>query len=188
MSSPEALRPKNGPRLLQRRALLRGFGAAVGAASAAALLTGCSSGLQPMYGTMGGNAGAKLARVSIATIPGRIGQRVRNELRFHTEDRSGLPPKYKLVITLRRRLITTLVKRDGHSSAKVLNLDAKFKLVSLANRAVVLEGSSYARAGLERNTSIYSNVRAIRDAENRTARTIATDLRSRLAAFLATAT
>ena len=48
----------------------------------------------------------------------------------------------------------------------------------------MLEGTSHARAGFERFDSIYSNVRAREDAENRAARTIADDLKTRLAAYL----
>ena len=48
----------------------------------------------------------------------------------------------------------------------------------------MLQGTSHARAGFERFQSIYSNVRAREDAENRAARTIADDLKTRLAAYL----
>jgi LPS-assembly lipoprotein len=169
---------------MERRTVLRGLFAALGTST---LLGGCSGGLRPLYGTMGGNADAKLARVEISPIPGRIGQRIRNELRFQTEDRQGLPPNHRLAVVLRRSLTHTLVQRDGNSSGQVLNLDATFQLIDTQTQKVVLRGTSYARAGLERNPSIYANVRAVRDAENRAARTIAVDLKSRLAAFLATA-
>ena len=48
----------------------------------------------------------------------------------------------------------------------------------------MLTGSSHGRAGFERFQSIYSNVRAREDAENRAARTIADDLKTRLAIYL----
>lgn len=169
--------------MIERRSVLRGLLAAAGMTT---VLGGCSGGLRPMYGTMGGNADAKLARVSIETIPGRVGQRIRNELRFQAGDQRDVPPDHKLVVNIRQSLTLTLEKRDGHSSGQVLSLDARFQLVRLQDQKVVLEGTSYARAGMERNTSIYANVRAQRDAENRAARTIAFDIRTRLSAFLAT--
>ena len=49
---------------------------------------------------------------------------------------------------------------------------------------MVLQGTSHARAGFERFQSIYSNVRAREDAENRAAKTIADDLKIRLATYL----
>jgi LPS-assembly lipoprotein len=51
---------------------------------------------------------------------------------------------------------------------------------------MVLEGTSYGRAAFERYSAVYSNVRAKFDAENRAARSVATDLKGRLAGFLAT--
>lgn len=184
MSSSEVQSPR-GPLDMDRRTALRALMVAAGAAT---LLGGCSGGFQPLYGSLGGNADAKLARVSIESIPGRIGQRIRNEMRFQTEDHQNIPPEHKLVVTVSRSLATTLERTDGSSLGQVVNLDAQFKLIRLKDQVVVLQGTSSARAGLERNESIYANVRAQRDAENRAARTIAVDLRSRLAAFLATST
>ena len=48
----------------------------------------------------------------------------------------------------------------------------------------MLQGASHGRAGFERFQSIYSNVRARDDAENRAARTVADDLKMRLATYL----
>jgi LPS-assembly lipoprotein len=50
---------------------------------------------------------------------------------------------------------------------------------------VVLSGTSYGRASFERNKSIFSNVRAREDAENRAAKVVGEDLKSRLSAHLA---
>jgi LPS-assembly lipoprotein len=51
----------------------------------------------------------------------------------------------------------------------------------------MLEGSSYGRAAFDRVESIFANVRAKQDAEDRAATTVANDLKTRLAAFLSTA-
>ncbi len=183
MSSPEAKRP-TGHQKLRRRTVLCGLASLVGVST---LTAGCTGGIRPLYGTLGANANAKLARVQIGTIPGRVGQRIRNELRFHTTDNArNQPPLHKLEVAVRQSSTTTLVQRDGNSSGQVVNLDAEFRLIRISDQRVVLRGTSFARAGFERNLSIYANVRAKRDAEDRAARTIATDLRSRLAAFLAT--
>jgi LPS-assembly lipoprotein len=48
----------------------------------------------------------------------------------------------------------------------------------------VLPGTSSGRAGYARFQSIYSNVRAREDAENRAARTIADDLKTRVSIYL----
>ncbi len=155
------------------------------------MLGACASGFRPLYATGpgGDSVNAQLNQIDIPTIPSRVGQRVRNELLF--ENNGGALPataanaQYRLDIAIRELLASTLVRTDGEAASQIYNLDAKFKLIRLADKKVVLDGISYGRAGFERYTNIYSNVRAREDAENRAARTIASDLRSRLAAFLA---
>jgi LPS-assembly lipoprotein len=172
---------------LDRRVLLRTIAAVLVVGPAAG---GCEggSGFRPMYGSegIGGNVEAKLAQVEFGLIPGRVGQRIRNELIFQgTGGGTPLLPIYRFEVTIRESVTSTLVRRDGESQGQIYNLDAKFQLISLKDKKVLLEGVSYGRAGFERNTSIFSNVRAREDAENRAAKTIALDLKSRLAAHLA---
>jgi len=127
----------------------------------------------------------KLKAVDIAPIPSRVGQRIRNELIFQsTGGGQPLPPEYRLHITIREALGSTLVKSTGEALSQIYTLDAQFKLIRISDRKVVMEGNSHGRAGFERFQQIYSNVRAREDAENRAARTIADDIRTRLAAAL----
>lgn len=153
-------------------------------------LGGCESGgFRPLYATGAGgeSVNTRLAQINISTIPSRVGQRLRNDLLFENNG-GALPtePRYRLDIAIRESLVSTLVRSDGEAASQIYNLDAKFSLIRLADKKVILEGTSYGRAGFERYTNIYSNVRAKDDAENRAAKTIASDLRSRLAAFLST--
>ena len=159
--------------------------------TAAALVGGCSdgSGFHPLYATAeygGTGASEKLAALDIAPIPGRVGQRIRNELIFQATG-GGLapPPEYRVEIAIRESVTSTLVKIDGNARGQVYNLDAAYKLVRLSDKAVIAEGKSYARAGFERLTSIFANVRAREDAENRAAKTVGDELRTRLMAQLA---
>lgn len=168
-----------------RRAVLRGL---LGAAAVAPVLGACGDGgFRPMYApsAIGANVNEKLAQVDVALIPGRVGQRIRNELIFQNTG-GGVPQqaKYKLEIAIRESLTSTLVRIDGESSAQVYNLDAAFRLIRMEDKAVVLEGASYGRAGFERFQDIYANVRAKDDAENRAARSVANELKTRLAAYL----
>ncbi len=159
------------------------------AVALAAGLSGCGgSGFQPLYGSAGIGAGAdkKLEQVGITTIPGRVGQRIRNEMIFQATGGAGeaVSPLYTLDIAIRESVTSTLVRIDGDARSQIYNLDATFKLVRNSDKAVVLTGTSYGRAGFERNSSIFSNVRAREDAEDRAANTVGQDLKSRLAAFL----
>lgn len=153
------------------------------------LIAACSGGgFKPVYGSLGGggtDVATSMRQIDIAPIPGRVGQRVRNELIFGTTGGDhALQPKYRLEIAVRESVTSTLVVVTGDSQSLVYNLDATFRLVDLQSKEVVLEGTSYGRAAFERFTSIFSNVRARKDAEDRAARTVSTDMKSRLAAFL----
>jgi LPS-assembly lipoprotein len=158
---------------------------------AAPLLAACdgASAFRPMYGSAsigGGAAETKMAEVEFATIPSRVGQRIRNELIFQsTGGGTPSPPKYRFETTIREQIVSTLVRKDGEAQSQIYNLEAKFQLVRLADKKVIFQGTSYGRAGFERFTSIFSNVQAREDAENRAASTIAQDIKSRLAAYLA---
>jgi LPS-assembly lipoprotein len=160
------------------------------AVMATAALAGCadSTGFRPLYGNAGvmNSVDAKLASVEMATIPGRVGQRVRNELLFQTAGGDGATaaPVYRLEVVLRESLLSTLVERDGDSLSQVYSLDASFRLINIADNRVILSGTSFGRAGFERFTSVLANVRAKEDAENRAAKTVATDIRGRVAAYL----
>lgn len=153
------------------------------------LLAACGeSGFRPVHADLGGvtPTSEKLAKLSIAPIPGRVGQQLRNELIFQANGGAApLPPEYRLDIAIREGVTSTLVRQTGDARGQVYNLDAKFKVTRISDKKVVLSGTSYGRAGFERFDSIYSNVRARRDAEDRAAKTIAVDMKARLAAFLA---
>ncbi len=153
-----------------------------------ASLHGCGDvGFRPLYGptATGVRLEEKLASVEIPTIPSRVGQRIRNGLIFHTTGGGEpAPPVYRLEITIRESLSSTLVKSTGEALSQIYNLDATFKLITLKDRKVVLQGTSTGRAAFERFPSIYSNVRAREDAENRVASTVSDELKGRIAAFL----
>lgn len=166
-----------------RRHVLRGL--ALGLTAAA--LAGCGdAGFKPLYGSLGGNnTEMKMAQVEILPIPGRNGQRIRNELIFaSTGGGAPLPPKYRLEIAIKETSTTTLVLQNGTSAGVVFQIDARFQLVDIASKKILLEGLSQGRASSERFTNVYSNVRATDDAQDRAARTIATDLKARLSGFL----
>jgi LPS-assembly lipoprotein len=154
------------------------------------LATGCGdSGFRPLYATSslsGTPVNQKLAELEIAPIPGRVGQRLRNELIFQSTGGGYAAPQamYRLEIVLTESISATLVQIDGNSSGSVYNLNAAFRLVRLDDKSVALQGQSYGRSAFQRFDSVYSNVRARREAENRAAQTIAEDLKARLAAYL----
>ncbi len=188
MSSADTLsghRPYSAPRMARAGAF------AIGLIMVMAV-GGCSdggAGFRPLYGSAelgGAGVSEKLAMVDIAPIPGRVGQRVRNELIFQsTGGGTPLPPEYRLDIAIRESISATLVRQDGNAAGQVYNLDASYRLIRVSDKKVVAEGKSYSRAAFERISSIFANVRAREEAENRAAKTVGEELRTRLLGHLA---
>jgi LPS-assembly lipoprotein len=154
------------------------------------LVTGCGdSGFRPLYASsalVGTDVNEKLAKMEVAPIPGRVGQRLRNELIYQATGGGNVAvdPAYRLEIVVTESISATLVQIDGNSSGSVYNLNASFKLVRLDDRSVAVQGQSFGRASFQRFDAVFANVRARREAEDRAANTIAEDLKTRLAAFL----
>jgi LPS-assembly lipoprotein len=154
-------------------------------------LSACGNGgFKPLYGeaSLGGaQADERLSKVQVGIIPGRVGQQIRNELIFHATGGGGevVNPELRLDVAIRESVTSTLVEIDGNSGGQIYNVEAKFQLVRVSDNTVVLTGTSYGRASFERNKSIFSNVRAREDAEDRAAKTVGEDLKARLSAHLA---
>jgi LPS-assembly lipoprotein len=156
-------------------------------AAVALVAAGCDGGIRPLYApsAVGGDVSEKMKHVDIAPVPGRVGQRVRNELIFqNTGGGNPLPPTHRLEIVINENITSTLVRVTGEAEGQIYSVQASFRVIDIAQKKIVFQGTSHARAGFERFESIYSNVRAREDAESRVARTIADDMKTRLAAFL----
>lgn len=153
-----------------------------------AALALASCGLRPLYGTSssGASVPALMASVDVNKVPGRVGQRLRNELIFQKTGGGGdyASSVYRLDIAIREEIKDQLVRVTGDVTGQVYQLNAAFKLVRLADNKVVLQGNSVGRAPFDRVDSIYANVRARLDAENRAADTVAEGIKTRIAAFL----
>jgi LPS-assembly lipoprotein len=159
------------------------------AATAGLGLSAC--GFQPLYGSgsttaSGASLAEAMAGVDVTPIPGRVGQKVRNELIFtNTGGGYAAESKYTLRIAIRERVIDQLVQITGDARGQVYQLEANYKLINLANGQVIHEGSAVSRAPYNRYQEIFANVRARYDAENRAARTVSESIKTQVAAFLA---
>ncbi len=151
----------------------------------APLLAGC--GFQPMYAET--SAGVQLddvmRTVSVATIPGRVGQRIRNELIYaSTGGGYSDAPRYRLEIAIRESVQDTFVARTGEAEGRAYQLTAAFKLIRIDDETVIVSGQSVSRASYDNLDSTFADIRARRDAENRAARTVADDIETRVAMAL----
>lgn len=162
--------------------------AALLAGLAALALSGC--GFQPLYGgtTAGGQRLSEvMAGVDVVPIPGRVGQKLRNELIFtNTGGGAGAPSRYRLEIAIKESVTDQLVQITGDATGQVFQLDATFQLID-SNGKVLLQGKAISRAPYNRFQEIFANVRARYDAENRAARTVSESIKTQVAAFLTNA-
>jgi LPS-assembly lipoprotein len=159
--------------------------ALLGLAMTGLVVSGC--GFQPLYGTT--STGVQLSdvmrRVTVAPIPGRVGQRIRNELIYSTTGGGDASySDYRLEIAIRESVKDVFVTQKGQSEGRSYEIIAAFKLVRISDDAVLISGNSLGRAAFDNLESIFADVRARRDAENRAAKTVATDIQTRIAAVL----
>jgi len=149
------------------------------------LLAGC--GFQPLYGTTpsGVQLDDVMRTVSVAPIPGRVGQRVRNELIFGTTGGGYAgAEQFRLEIAIRESVKDVFVARSGESEGRAYRLIASFKLIRLEDGKEVVSGQSVGRAAYDNLDSTFADVRARRDAENRAAKSVAKDIQTRIAMTL----
>ncbi len=156
-----------------------------------ALLATASSGcgFQPLHGptASGANLSDVLKSVDISLIPGRVGQKIRNELLFAAQGGNGdngVKQQYKLEITVKEELRNTLVASTGDPQGQIVEVNADFKLINLADNKTLFTGKAAGRASFDKVDSVFSDVRAKIDAENRAARTISETIKIRLSAYL----
>lgn len=179
MSSPKLVFSQHNT---SRRQFLKHLGLA---GFVAPVLSACA--FQPLYGPSadGSYVSEALKSVDIAPIPGRVGQRLRNELIFKTKRGGhGEEPLYRLEVAVRESVNSILVKITGDAKGQIYVLDTSFKLVALKDKKILFEGKAKSRAAFDKFDSIFANTRARIDAENRTARTIAETINTRIATFL----
>jgi LPS-assembly lipoprotein len=166
-------------------------------AAAVLVLAGALGGcFQPMYGqsTLFG-AGAKLRdelrQVEILEIQGRVGQEIRNDLIFELTGGQGNPvgAPYKLAMTITSGSQTPLVDvSSGRATSETVTLDVTYRVLDVSNDRVVLSEKAIARISIDRSQQRYASLRAIRDAQNRAAKLVAEQIRSRLASYFLTRT
>jgi len=170
------------PRPLSRRRLFH----LVAGAGATSLLGAC--GFQPIYGRQDGRRPSfdAFAEVAIAEIPERIGQLIRNRL-LDQVNPYGEPSaaRYTLGIVYSRNRLGIAVDRDQTVTRYNLILVASYVLTENASRTTVTRGSTRAVAAFNVVSSEFANIAAERDAEQRTAVTVADDIALRLGAYFA---
>ena len=158
---------------------------------------------QPLYATRSVNGGvpigAALAQVQVdriaaanGTPESRLALEIENALDFELRGGGGLiSPTHKLnvrMVASRNSIITDVA--TGRVEAEITGIDSVFTLVELSSGKTVLNGRTFARVSSDYpgQQQRFARVRARLDAEDRAAKVIAENIRTRLASFFVAGT
>lgn len=164
----------------------------------AGLLSGC---FQPLYGdraTVGGGnlsdkmAGVDVPEIDIVSAPNgsplaRIGVEIRNGLIFDLTGGGGqAAPTHRLNLRLTSSTTQVIVDiNSGRPDVQNFGIDATYTLTDLATGKIVARGQTFSRVSynIPGQQQRFAGARGLRDAENRAARVIADNIKSRLASY-----
>lgn len=166
-----------------------------GFACVAALALGACQPLHSSNGgpvtTVGSDSAAvasapSLAAIDILPIDGRVGLKIRNDLRFALTGGGEpiTPPRYRLDITVQVLQAQTAIvdPYTDRPELETAGIDAAYTLVEVGTGMPVLSGNALGRATYTRNRQRFASVRAERDAEDRAARIVVEQIRAKLLA------
>jgi LPS-assembly lipoprotein len=148
-------------------------------------LSGC---IQPLYGSLatGGDVAGELQAIKVDDIPGRTGHYLGNELIFALNGTGAqVPAKYHLKVTLFETVQTPLLDTvAGYPTAANIFVNAEYQLLPVGSGEPVTAGKLTVLEGYDRTSQRFANLRAAQDAKIRAAKTLADQLRIRIAAAL----
>jgi LPS-assembly lipoprotein len=172
----------------------------LGALALAGLTTGC---FQPLYGDKSATGGAgivdKLSSVEVAPIDApngtrlsRVGVEVRNGLMFGlTGGGPTSAPNYKLDVRLTASQSQTIVDiNTARPDFENYGIDASYTLKDITTGKTVVTGQTFSRVSYDipGQQQRFAGDRGLRDAENRAAKVISDNIRSRLASYFVAGT
>jgi LPS-assembly lipoprotein len=164
--------------------------------AAAGMTAAC---FQPLYGEHTEAGGSvlrgRLASVDVAQIPApqgspeaRIAVELRNALLFHlTGGEGGQAPTHRLNIRMGASKSALIVDvATGRTEAEVTGIDVSYTLTELGSGKVVVNATSFSRVSSDvpGQQQRFARARAQRDAEDRAAKVVAEQIRTRLASYL----
>ena len=164
------------------------------------LTAGC---FQPLYGTQASVGGAgivdKLSSVEVAPIDvpngtrlSRVGVEVRNSLIYGlTGGGAAAAANYKLDVRLSAGQTQVIVDiNSARPDIQNYGIDATFTLKDITTGKTVVTGQTFSRVSYDipGQQQRFAGDRGLRDAENRAAKVIADNIRSRLASYFVAGT
>jgi LPS-assembly lipoprotein len=170
------------------------------AIGSAGLLAAC---FQPLYGqpplSGGPTLDSALAAVDVQQIDAprgspdaRIAVELRNALLFDlTGGQGSIAPTHRLAIKMTTSRSAIIVDpQTGRTEAEVTGVDVKYTLTELATGRPVVNATAFARVSsdIPGQQQRFARSRAQRDAEDRAAKVIADQIRTRVASYLVAGT
>jgi LPS-assembly lipoprotein len=145
-------------------------------------LAGC--GLHPLYsGGTSGPVAQQLAQVTVASIPGKNGWLVHNNLVDRLRATGSAAPRYRLEVTLDDDIAGYGLRRDNQITRERRSLRARYHLTDMTTNSVVLDATAESDAGIDVVNSEYATIAAEQSALERLADDIAGQIVARLALF-----
>ncbi|MEK9723917.1 MAG: LPS assembly lipoprotein LptE [Rhodospirillaceae bacterium] len=147
------------------------------------MLAGC--GFEPLYGTRAqGNVVREFAYIHISPIKDRVGQQLRNELRWrlHATGRSQVA-KYTLSTELKESTASLAVRKSAFSTRANLTMTAAYRLVDAASGERIYSASDTVTVSYNILDSEFATLMAERDARERAVRSLSEDIRIRLGVY-----
>jgi len=166
----------------------------------AGLTAGC---FQPLYGNNQSpgapNIADKLSSVEVAPVNApngtrlaRVGHEVRENLIFGLTGGSGAAAtNYKLVIRLTSTQTQVIVDiATARPDIQNYGIDASYTLTDVTNGKQIVTGQTFSRVSYDipGQQQRFAGERGLRDAENRAAKVIADNIKSRLASYFVAGT
>jgi len=156
-------------------------------AALAIALTGC--GFKPLYGDRGVmNIGTELANidVSIDGGDGDVGRLIKYDLLDNLSSSGNAPgnPDYRVDLTTNFHEQDVAIQIDAEVTRSNVIVTVHFRLVDTHSGKVVLTSVARSRTSYNRVTSEFANITASQNAQRRTAKAIADDIKIQIAVYL----
>jgi LPS-assembly lipoprotein len=172
---------------MSRRSVIRGLSVA----GLSALLGGCFT---PLYGdptvvSGGRNAQASLRELDIPEIGGRNGVVLRNELIYLTQGGGGraAAPSHILRVNLRVDTVPLVLNTAaGRPSAQAVTLIGDYTITPVGAPQPIHRGSAFATASFDRTAQRLASDRALIEAQERAAKSLAESIVTQVAGWYAT--
>jgi len=147
-------------------------------------LTATACGFQPLYSYSGAASTSALGTVKILKINNRSGQKLRNFLLERMSQRHIQKKKlYSLQVRISETKSNLNIRKDGSATRAILSISAGFILINNSNGSK-FTGTVWSKSGYNALDSKFATLSAENDARNRALRTIAEEIRLRVATAL----